>query len=234
MSKNIVALGAGRAIMKSPKDPLHDYILSLSSVDKPSVLFLPTASGGELSYIEDFYETYTPDRCVPSHLNLFYRKELDLRSYILKNDIIRVGGGNTANMIAVWKLHGVDKILREAWEMGKILCGGSAGAICWFEGGLTDSFGDSRLAPLTGCLGFLKGSVCPHYDVDELRKPAYHDFLLAGQLPAGYAADDQVALHFEDETLKLAVTSRSGAKAYQVSLNGEAIKETPIEPILLS
>lgn len=228
MTQHILALGAGRAIMEQPDNPLHDYILSLANAEKPSVLFLPTASGDDKDYIEAFYKCYTEDKCIPADLKLFYREELDLRTYILKHDIIHVGGGNTANMIAVWKIHGVDQILKEAWEMGKILCGGSAGAICWFEGGVTDSFGSSRLAPLTGCLGLIKGSVCPHYDVDKLRKPAYHEFLKDGLLPAGYAADDEVALHFEGTELKTAVTSRPEAKAYKVSVDNGVVEEQPV------
>lgn len=230
MTKKILALGAGWAIMQQPENPMHDYILSLAHKEKPSVLFLPTASGDDKDYIEAFYKCYTEDKCVPSDLKLFYREELDLRSFILKHDIIHVGGGNTANMIAVWKVHGVDRILKEAWEMGKVLCGGSAGAICWFEGGVTDSFGSSKLAPLMGCLGFIKGSICPHYDVDALRRPAYRDFLSNGSLPAGYAADDEVALYFEDTELKSAVTSRTDGKAYRVSVTNGAVSEEVITP----
>lgn len=220
--------------MEYPDDPLHGYILELSAKPKPAVLFLPTASGDDQAYIKSFYRAYNEEVCTPSHLALFYRKELDLRSYILKHDIIHVGGGNTANMIAVWKLHGVDKILREAYDMGKVMCGGSAGAICWFEGGVTDSFGDSELHPLMGCLSFLEGSICPHYDGDALRRPAYHDFLLKNQLPAGYAADDQVALHFQDDSLKAAVTSRADGKAYRVHAEDGHIIEQEIPTELLS
>jgi peptidase E len=202
-------------------------------VEKPSVLFLPTASGDDQLYIDAFYKAYNEKTCKPSHLKLFYRDVLDLENFILGNDIIHVGGGNTANMIAVWKLHGVDLILKKAWRQGKVLCGGSAGAICWFDGGVTDSFGESRLTPLNGCLGFIKGSVCPHYDVDKLRKPAYHRFLLSGELPAGYAADDEVALHFENDALKDAVTSRPDGKAYSVSVDEDRVIEKTITPKLL-
>lgn len=229
MTKHIVALGAGRTIMEQPHNPIHDYILSLSPNKKPSVLFLPTASGDDAAYIDSFYACYDTDRCQPSHLKLFYRDELDLRSFILKNDIIHVGGGNTANMMAVWRLHGVDRILKEAWDMGKVMCGGSAGAICWFEGGVTDSFGSSKLSPLMGCLGFIKGSICPHYDVDKLRKPAYHKFIKQGLLPDGYAADDEVALHFENNEFKTSVTSRVGGKAYRVSMHGDKVEEEALE-----
>lgn len=234
MLKQIVALGAGRAIMEQPDNPIHAYLLSLVKKRRPTVLFLPTASGDSESYTQAFYRAYTPEICVPSDLKLFYREELDLRGYILRHDIIHVGGGNTANMLAVWRLHGVDSILREAWEAGKILCGGSAGALCWFEGGITDSFGSSRLVPLMNCLGFLEGSICPHYDVDRLRKPAYHTFMKLGLVPPGYAADNEVALHFVNHTLQAAITSRPGGKAYKVYAAGRGrIIEQPLDVRLL-
>lgn len=233
MTGQIVAMGAGRAIMESHEDPLHSYILDLADSDEPRVMFLPTASGDDAGYIASFYETYTQLRCRPSHLKLFYREELDLRGYIMSHDIIHVGGGNTANMLDVWRRHGVDRILREAWEADKILCGGSAGAICWFEGGVTDSFGSKRLAALNEGLEFLGGSLCPHYDVDAPRAPAYREMLLRGELPGGYAADNQVALHFVGTELKSAVTSRAGSKAYAVAArDGSVVEEAlPTEEI---
>lgn len=228
MDGQIIAMGAGRAIMDRPDDALHKYILNLSVVPEPRVMFLPTASGDDASYIVSFYETYTQLHCRPSHLKLFYREELDLGSYILGHDIIHVGGGNTANMLDVWRRHGVDQILREAWARGKVLCGGSAGAICWFEGGVTDSFGTKRLAALDDGLGILRGSLCPHYDVDTLRAPAYHEMLSQGSLPDGYAADNQVALHFVGNDLRTAVTSRSNGKAYSVAADAGGVVERPV------
>lgn len=233
MGGQIVAMGAGRAIMENYEDPLHTYVLALAEVEEPRVMFLPTASGDDASYIVAFYETYNRLPCRPSHLKLFYREELDLRGCILSQDVIHVGGGNTANMLDVWRRHGVDRILREAWEAGKILCGGSAGAICWFAGGVTDSFGTKRLAALNDGLGILEGSLCPHYDADSLRAPAYREMLLDDRLPAGYAADNQVALHFQGRELKTAVASREGSKAYAVSADrGEIVEEVlPIQGI---
>jgi dipeptidase E len=226
MSGQIVAMGAGRAIMERPDDPLHTYILDLSETPEPRVMFLPTASGDDASYIVAFYETYNRLSCKPSHLKLFYREELELRDYVMRHDIIHVGGGNTANMLDVWRRHGLDVILRDAWSAGKVLCGGSAGAICWFEGGVTDSFGTKRLAALNDGLEILAGSLCPHYDVDSLRAPAYHEMLSSGALPAGYAADDQVALHFVGTSFHTAVTSRPDGKAYKVSASaGEIVEE---------
>jgi dipeptidase E len=233
MSGQIVAMGAGRALMERPRDPLHRYVLDLCETQEPRVMFLPTASGDDPGYIVAFYDTYTQLPCRPSHLKLFYREELDLRSYILSHDVIHVGGGNTANMLDVWRRHGVDRILLEAWKAGKVLCGGSAGAICWFEGGVTDSFGTRRLAALNDGLALLSGSLCPHYDVDALRAPAYQGMLRAGELPPGYAADDHVGLHFDGRDFKTAITSRADGKAYRVSASGESITqdELPITKI---
>jgi len=133
---------------------------------------------------------------------------------VLSQDVVYVGGGNTVNMLAVWRAHGLDTILRAAWEAGVILCGTSAGALCWFEGGTTDSMG-TGLAPLHDGLGFLPGSFCPHYDSELERRPTYRKFVADG-LPGGYAADDGVGLHFQGTQLVEAVSSRPAAQAFQV------------------
>ena len=137
-----------------------------------------------------------------------------------------VGGGNTANMLAIWHVHGVDAALREAWERGIVLAGMSAGSICWFEAGVTDSFGD-QLAPLR-CLGFLPGSNCPHYDSESQRRPTYRRLVDAGELPPGLAAEDGVGLHFVGTELAEAVTARPGAGAYLVEQGKNGVAERPI------
>jgi peptidase E len=146
-----------------------------------------------------------------------------LRDLVLDQDLVLVTGGNTANALAVWRVHGFDEILREAWEQGIVLAGWSAGMICWFEHGVTDSFGP-ELAPMN-CLGFLPGSACPHYDGEERRRPVYTQLVATG-LPAGVAADDDVALHYVGTELREAVTSREGAAAYRVEPDGEKPLET--------
>jgi len=189
MTGHIVATGAGRAMMERRQDPLHDFILGLTGKDRPRVLFLGTATGDDPAYIISFYETYHADRCLPFHLRLFSRSVADLRSFVLGFDVIHVGGGNTANMLDVWRRQGVDVILREAWQAGAVLTGGSAGGICWFRGGTTDSFGPP-LQVLADGLGFLDGSFCAHYDADDERRPVYHAALMDGSLPAGYGVGD--------------------------------------------
>ena len=147
----------------------------------------------------------------------------DLREQALTADAILVCGGNTANMLAIWRVHRIDEYLREAWEQGIVLWGQSAGMICWFEAGVTDSFGPQ----LDGmeCLGFLSGSACPHYDGEERRRPRYRE-LVANGLPAGIAADDGVALHYVGTELREIVTCRPGTSAYRVTADGEEQLET--------
>ena len=232
MTGQILVSGAGRALMEKANDPLHDYTLSLTGKEDPRVLFLGTATGDDPYYIVTFYETFDSERCRPSHLRLFHVTQTDLPAFILRHDVIHVGGGNTANMLDVWRRHGVDKVLREAWEGGAVMTGGSAGAICWFEGGTTDSFGP-ELQPLNDGLGFLQGSLCPHYDA-EGRRPLYHETLLKGSLPGGYAMDNFAMLQFSGTELVGAVASQPGQSAFRVRADDGEVVEEPIEVTLLA
>ncbi|RNA66602.1 peptidase E [Alteribacter keqinensis] len=221
--KQIIAMGGGGFSME-PNNPLLDnYILKQALSDKPKVCFVPTASGDAEGYIERFYKSFMKLNCEPSHLSLFKPPAEDLKAFILDKDIVYVGGGNTKNLLALWKEWGLEQILHEAWEKGVILVGLSAGSICWFEEGVTDSFG-SKLAPLK-CLGFLKGSNCPHYDGEAERQPAYRHFVDSEQIKGGYATDDGVALHFIGKDLHRVVSSRRNARAYSLSVGGG---ETPL------
>jgi peptidase E len=219
--KRIVAMGGGSFLME-PRNPRLDlWLLSLARRRKrPRVLLLPTASGDSPNVVQRFYRGYGKHDCTPSHLLLFNRTVSDLRSVILAQDMIYVGGGNTANMLAIWRLHSVDQFLREAWENGTLLCGVSAGAICWFASGLTDSFG-RPLQPLNDGLGFLPGSFCPHYDGESDRRPRYVHAVATSALPPGHAADDSVGLLFEDTTLTDVASSRRNKRAYRVDREGE-------------
>ncbi len=196
---------------------LYEYILGLTGAERPRVLFIPTASAEDTEYTVSFYERFAC-RGEASHLNTFPWPPENLREVILAQDVISVGGGNTANMLAIWKVHGIDTALREAWENGVVLCGASAGMICWFEAGVTDSFGP-QLAGME-CLGFLPGSACPHYDGEEQRRPRYRA-LIDGGFPTGVAADDGVGVHFVGTELAEVVTCRPGAAAYRVTRDGE-------------
>ena len=213
--------------MERRNDPYHDFILGLSRKERPRVLFLPTATGDDPSSIVSFSETYTADRCVPFHLRLFTRSVSDLRGFVLSMDLIIVGGGNTANMLDVWRRQGLDVILREAWENGAVLTGGSAGALCWFQGGTTDSFGLPYQVLADG-LGFLDGSLCPHYDGEDSRRPVYHDALLSGALPGGYGVDDLVGLYFHGTEFVGAFSSSPTAGALRIEVVDGTIVETRI------
>ncbi|GAB2528615.1 Type 1 glutamine amidotransferase-like domain-containing protein [Nocardia heshunensis] len=227
MLGHVVATGAGRAMMDRRGDPLHDFILGLTGKPRPRVLFLGTATGDNSDYTVSFYETYNSDRCAPFHLRLFSRGITDLREYILSMDVIHVGGGNTANMLDVWRRQGVDVLLREAWENGAVMTGGSAGAICWFQGGTTDSYGPT-LQILPEGLGLLAGSCCPHYDAEDQRQPLYHRAIQKGELPPGYAIDNMVSLHFHGGELIDAVSSNVHGRAWRVAADGDRVVETPI------
>jgi peptidase E len=220
--RQIIALGGGGFSMEPENLALDRYILAQARVPEPAVAFLPTASGDSDNYVVRFYAAYLGLPCRPSHL-FFFRRTPHLRSYLLAQDVIYVGGGNTKSMLAVWREWDLPELLREAWESGIILAGISAGAICWFEQGVTDSFAD-RLRGLD-CLGFLPGSCCPHYDGEAERRPAYHQLLRDGEIASGVAIDDGAAIHFVDGAVHRIVTSRSNAKAYRVGVTDGAVLE---------
>jgi dipeptidase E len=229
---SIVALGGGGFMMEPENPRLDRYILSLARRSPPKVCFVGTASGDSPHAIARFYDTYTVDRCLPSHLRLFDRKVQDLRTFVLDHDIIYVGGGATAYMLAVWRLAGLDTIFREAWERGVILSGVSAGAQCWFEAGLTDTFGLPLQVQADG-LGFLAGSFSPHYDGEEDRRPAFQAAIMSGSIPPGIAADDGVAVVYRGAEIAEVVSSRPAARAWRVERTGGGVRETEIVPRLL-
>lgn len=229
--QHIVALGGGGFSSEDPASPLDDFILGLARRPNPRICFLPTASGDSDTYVANFYRAFSRRSCRPLDLALFRRTVVDLRQLLLEQDVIYVGGGNTANMLAIWRQHGVDQILRECWDSGIVLAGISAGAICWFEAAVTDSFGP-QLAALHDGLGLLPGSACPHYDSEERRRPVYQRLVQDG-FPGGYAADEEVGLHFAGFSLSEAVSARPQAKAYELKLDDGRVNERTIAPRLL-
>jgi dipeptidase E len=198
-----------------PDDALLDHALELARGKR--VLYVPTAAAENAPGIVGWYERLR-GRAELTHLTFFPWPPDDLRELVLAQDVIFVSGGNTANALAIWRLHGFDELLREAWQEGILLTGWSAGMICWFTQGVTDSFGPQLAA--MDCLGFLPGSACPHYDGEERRRPVYTK-LVADGLEPGIAADDDVGLHFAGTELREVVTSRAGATAYRVTREGE-------------
>lgn len=209
--------------MQDATAPLERFALELSGASRPRICYVPTAGADSDAGIVRFYETFAR-RARVTHLPLF-RRQGDVRDLLLDQDVIYVAGGNTLNMLAIWRLHGVDGALREAWERGIVLTGASAGSICWFEAGVTDSYGP-ELQPIHGCLGFLAGSNCPHYDTEAQRRPVYTRLVAQGQLPPGYACDDGAALLYRGTELVEVVATRPGARAYRVAPG----IETPIQP----
>jgi dipeptidase E len=228
----IVAMGGGGFLMEPENLLLDRFILSTTGVPEPKVCFLPTATGDCQGFIDSFYACFRTLPCVPAHLSLFKPTRADLRSFVLEQDAIYVGGGNTRAMLALWREWELDQILHEAWLSGVVMAGLSAGSICWFQQGLSDSVLPGELAPIL-CLGFLPGSHCPHYDGEPGRRPAYHRFIHEGKLVAGYAADDGAALHFIGQRLKSVVSSREAAKAYSVRRAVTGVEESALDTIWL-
>ncbi|MCM3758233.1 peptidase E [Sporosarcina aquimarina] len=221
--RQLIALGGGGFSME-PDNPLLDlYILKQAQQPSPKICFIPTASGDSDNYISRFYHFFNQQECIPSHLSLFEPPTRDLESFILNKDIVYVGGGNTKNLLALWKEWELDCILKKAWNQGIILAGLSAGANCWFEEGVTDSYGEGLEA--INCLGFLKGSHCPHYDGEVERKSAYHRLMNSRKIQSGIAADDGVAIHYKGQRISKIVSSRPNAKAYSVSFENKVIEK---------
>jgi dipeptidase E len=214
--RRIVGLGGG-GDSPAQSELLWRYVLDLVGERRPRMLYLPTAIGDHESGGLAFYERFAL-RTEARQLVTFPYPPPDLRELILSQDAICVSGGNTANMLAIWRVHGIDELLREAWEQGTVLWGASAGMICWFEQGVTDSFGPQ----LEGmdCLGFLPGSACPHYDGEEQRRPRYRELIDGGFSP-GIAADDGVAVRYAGREIVEIVSCRPGAAAYWVTRDGE-------------
>jgi len=231
-ARHIVALGGGGFSMEeSPL--LDDYILSLARRRRPRIGFIPTASGDAASYLVRFYRAFVPRDCVPTDVTLIGSssqprcppRSADLRRHVLDLDIVYVGGGNTSNMLALWRVYGLDDILREAWSEGVVLAGISAGMICWFSAAITDSFGDLR--PIHEGLGLISASACAHYNPETKQRPIYHQAIADG-FPAGWGAEDGVGLHFAGDKLVDVVSSRANAKAYRVELRDGQVIETEL------
>ena len=224
--RRIVGLGGGGFSRFGRYSRIDDYILGLTQKDHPRILYLGTAGGDSDAHIVLFYEAFG-GRARPSHLKLFGApNRSEWRPLVREQDVIYVGGGNTANMLAIWRVHGMDQALREAWDDGVVLCGVSAGMNCWFESSITDSFG-LELAALNDGLKFLPGSVCPHYDGEERRRPVYRQLVAEGLAP-GYAVEDSVAVLFTETAFTEAVAEVEGRRAYRVEMVDGQVSETVV------
>ncbi len=230
-SGHIIAIGGG-GFGRSPKNPIiEDYIVNLSSSVKPKIAFFPTASAENKDYVVNFYKAFSKLNCKPEYISLFQNTQ-NLSQVFDQSDIIYIGGGNTKSMLAVFKEWEIDKLLLKSYQEGKILCGVSAGAICWFEKGITDSWeGDLRVLE---CLGFLKGVCCPHYDGESKRRPAVESFIRNQEINRSICIEDGAAVHYENNNLKSAISFYPNKNAYDVSIKDNKLKETSLSKIDIS
>lgn len=227
MVRTILAMGGGGFSMEPDTPALDDLVLGLSPRREPRICFLPTASGDPDRHIAQFHAAFGDRSCEATHLSLFRlgAHPVALRDTILSQDIVYVGGGSMHNMLAVWRAHGLDAILAEAWQRGVVLAGLSAGAMCWFDYGVTNSTG--RPGAVAG-LGLLSGSLSVHRDGEPARLPAFRAAVAAGELPGGWAVDDGVALLFRDTSLARVVASRPGRGAVRVDVFGGELREVEL------
>ena len=209
---------------------LDKYILNLALKEKPKICFFGTASNDGAEYREMFYKFFNEQNCEPTHFSFLELPE-NIEKLILSQDIIHVGGGNTRFIMETWKKHGVDKIMKKAWESGVILTGMSAGAICWFEDGITNP--SPGVLTRLECTGILKGSFCPHYDERAELRSAFHNLILNGVLKEGYGAEDGAAVHFIDNEPIRVITSRPDAKCFKIKKVKNKITEVPMETVYL-
>jgi peptidase E len=230
----IVAFGGGGFSMEPGNRLLDDYVLGLTAVERPRVCFVPTASGDADHYVVRFYRAFPASICEPSHVSLFRRDkgcgiDADVAAHLLGQDLIYVGGGSVVSLLGVWRAHGLEEVLRACWQHGTVLCGLSAGSLCWFSEAITAFHGSPQR--IEG-LGLLPWSNCVHYDGERSRRDAYLEAVVDGMAP-GYAAEDGAALHFVGGELAGVVTSRPGARAYRVDAADGGARETPLQAVCL-
>ena len=229
-SRNIIAIGGGGFGANPGQGIIENYILKQTKKKNPRICFIPTATGDNEAYKVSFYSTFTNLNCYPSHLD-FFKRTPDLNELILNQDAIFVGGGNTKSMLAVWKEWGLDKILKKAYLNGTVMSGVSAGAICWFQNGITDSWASNlKMMP---CLNFVKGTCCPHYDEEPERKPAVRNLLLRNKIKNVYAVDGGAALHIKDEKIFKSVIFKKNKSSYLVDIKKKNINEKSFKKTLL-
>ena len=227
---HIIAIGGGGFGRNPNHRKIEKYILKLTGKEKPNVVFFPTASAENQAYIIQFYKCFTKMSCEPSHVTFFQRTPR-LDSIINKADVIYVGGGNTKSMLAVWQEWKLDKLLLKAYNNGKILCGVSAGAICWFEQGITDSWA-SKLNVMD-CLGFLPEMACPHYQEEKDRRPDVHKMLKQGKCGPGWAIDGGAAIHFNNGKYYKSIQFYSDSYVHYVSIKNGVVNEDKKEMYLI-
>jgi peptidase E len=229
----IVAMGGGGFSAAPYGDPALDrYVLDVAGQACPRICLLPTASGDPEEQIQRFYRAYHDLPCEPTHLSLFRlgTKPVDLRALLLGQDVIYAGGGSLLNLLAIWRAHGVDSILREAWERGVVLSGISAGSMCWFTAGVTKGYGVPRAVE---GLGLLPASNSVHHSSEPERRPCFREAVACEMAPPGYSVDDGVGLLFSGCDLAEVVSAREGAGAWWVDSDDGVLSETALDVRLL-
>jgi len=227
---HIIAIGGGGFGRNPNHRKIEKYILKLTRKEEPNIVFIPTASAENQAYIIQFYKCFTKMSCEPSHVTFFQRTP-KLDSIINKADVIYVGGGNTKSMLAVWQEWKLDKLLLKAYNNGKILSGVSAGAICWFEQGITDSWASN--INVMDCLGFLPEMACPHYQEEKDRRPDVHKMLKQGKCGPGWAIDGGAAVHFKNGKYYKSIQFYSDSYVHYVSIKNGVVNEDKKEMYLL-
>jgi dipeptidase E len=223
--RHIVAMGGGGFSMEPHDTRLDDFVLGLAGASRPRVCFLPTPAGDDPAFVRMFRHAFRT-RAEPTAAITFWPAERPVADLLAEADVVYVPGGNTVNALAVWRAQGLDHHLRAAWERGAVLAGPSAGAVCWFEAGVTDAYAlDPGLGPLTDGLGFVPGSCCPHANGEPGRREAHRDLVGRGVLPAGWSVDDFAALHFVGTDLVEVVTSRDGPAVHWIERDGDGVRE---------
>ena len=226
MKKQVIAIGGGGFGRNPVNLDIETYILNQVNVSKPKICFIPSATGDDKAYIVNFYKAFNRLHCRPTHLEFFARTP-DLDSLVSSQDVLFVGGGNTKSMLAVWNDWDLPMLLERAYQRGVVLAGVSAGAICWFNKGITDSWASSL--QLMDCLGFINGNCCPHYDEEEERRPALKNFLTSGSIDNCFAIEGGCALHFVDGKIKEAVSFVSNKNAYLTLIENGVVREQKIK-----
>ena len=227
---HIIAIGGGGFGRNPNHRKIEKYILELTGKEKPNVVFFPTASAENQAYVIQFYKCFTKMSCEPSHVTFFQRTPR-LDSIINKADVIYVGGGNTKSMLAVWQEWKLEKLFHKAYNNGKILCGVSAGAICWFEQGITDSWASNL--NVMDCLGFLPEMACPHYQEEKDRRPDVHKMLKQGKCGPGWAIDGGAAIHFKNGKYYKSIQFYSDSYVHYVSIKNGVVNEDKKEMYLI-
>ena len=230
MKKHIIAIGGGGFGRNNSSNLIEEYLLNLTGKDCPKICFLPTATGDNDNYIVRFYSVFTKFNCIPSHIEFFNRTG-DIHNHIMKQDVVFVGGGNTKSMLAIWKEWGMSKLLYDAYNQGVIMSGVSAGAICWFTNGITDSW-DNELRILP-CLDFIRDTCCPHYDEEPSRIPYVKKILFEQKVTNVISIEGGAAIHFIDGKPFKNLSFYNNKNTYNVYLDNNDIVEKPFDKIQL-